>query len=627
MSATAKPPVAAKTPAAEASPGRGALRRNLPPARRFLAGRKRVLVRLGGWSLLESAQTFLGGYCLAQALDRGFLAGQTGTGLLWLAVAAASILGAGPPMRGVFAQLAELTEPLRDALVRRAVRQALRRAVTDPARTDDRSDTGAVSRLTHQTEIVRDSFAGLVLTVRAFVFNAVGALIGLLALAPELLLVVLPPLVLGIALFLATLLPMASAQRDFLDADEAVAEGVGAVSAGHRDLVACGAQADAAERTGRLIDVAERTSRVLARWAALRTVALGVAGQLPVLLLLVTTPWLLRQGVTTGALAGALTYLLQALLPALHSMMTALGAAGTRLLVVVDRFQDATTVSAPPKVPAAAQAPAPVAEAARPPGRRPSRTAPAVEVRDVTHAYGPDSPPVLERLHLTVRRGEHIAVVGPSGIGKSTLAGVVSGLVAPDDGTVLLGGEPVTGRTAQDLADRRVLIPQQAYVFTGSVRDNLLHLRPDATSRELAHAVRTLGAEPLVHRLGGPDAVLDPRSLSHGERQLLALCRAYLSAAPLVLLDEATCHLDPAAEARAERAFAERAFTDGTRARDGALIVVAHRLSSARRADRVLVLDGTEPRFGTHEELLTSSALYRDLFGHWQRTPSPPVGR
>ncbi|MFC9745150.1 ATP-binding cassette domain-containing protein [Streptomyces niveus] len=615
----------AKSPAHGAPPGRGALRRNLPSARRFLAGRKSALVRLGGWSLLESAQTFLGGYCLAQALDRGFLAGQTGTGLLWLAVAAASILGAGPPMRGVFTQLAELTEPLRDALVRRAVRQALRRAVTDPARTDDRADTGAVSRLTHQTEIVRDSFAGLVLTVRAFVFNAVGALIGLLALAPELLLVVLPPLVLGIALFLATLLPMAAAQRAFLDADEAVAEGVGAVSAGHRDLVACGAQADGAERTGRLIDVAERTSRVLARWAALRTVALGVSGQLPVLLLLVSTPWLLRQGVTTGALAGALTYLLQALLPALHSMMTALGAAGTRLLVVVDRFQDATAAPVPPKVPDLDLDPDMVAEVGTSLGRRPPRTVPAVEVRAVTHAYGPDSPPVLEHLHLTVRRGEHIAVVGPSGIGKSTLAGVVSGLVAPDHGTVLLGGEPVTGATAQDLADRRVLIPQQAYVFTGSVRDNLLHLRPDATSGELSHAIRVLGAEALVHRLGGPDAVLDPRGLSHGERQLLALCRAYVSSAPLVLLDEATCHLDPAAEARAERAFAERAFADGARARDGALIVVAHRLSSARRADRVLVLDGTTPRFGTHEELLTSSALYRDLFGHWQHTP-PPAG-
>lgn len=143
---------------------------------------------------------------------------------------------------------------------------------------------------------------------------------------------------------------------------------------------------------------------MLARWAALRTVALGVAGQLPVLLLLVTTPWLLRQGVTTGALAGALTYLLQALLPTLHSMMTALGAAGTRLLVVVDRFQDATAVPVPPKVPA----PAPAADADRPLGRRPSRTVPAVEVRDVTHAYGPDSPPCSN------------ASISPSGAGSTS---------------------------------------------------------------------------------------------------------------------------------------------------------------------------------------------------------------
>ncbi|MET9555609.1 ABC transporter ATP-binding protein [Streptomyces sp. NPDC006645] len=608
------------------------LGRNLPAARRFLGSRKRVLLRLGGWSLLESAQTFLGGYCLAQALDRGFLAGHTGTGLGWLAVGAVAILGAGPPVRGVFAQLAQLTEPLRDALVRRAVRQALRRAVTDPAHTDDRSDAGAVSRLTHQTEIVRDSFAGLVLTVRAFVFNAVGALVGLLALAPELLLVVVPPLVLGIALFLATLLPMASAQRRFLDADEAVAQGVGAVSAGHRDLVACGAQADAVADTDRLFDRAEQTSRVLARWAGVRTMALGIAGQLPVLLLLVTTPWLLRQGVTTGALAGALTYLLQALLPALHSMMTALGAAGTRLLVVVDRFQDATAVHGPPfptprRADAAGGAGGAGAEAVLRPRPRPrDHHTPAVEVRAVTHAYGPDSPPVLEHLHFTVGRGEHLAVVGPSGIGKSTLAGVIAGLVTPDLGTVLLCGEPMTGQAPHELAARRVLIPQQAYVFTGSVRDNLRHLRPDATSAELAHAIEVLGAAPLVHRLGGPDAVLDPGRLSHGERQLLALCRAYLSPAPLVVLDEATCHLDPVTEARAERAFAERAVADGIRIPAGALIVVAHRLSSARRADRTLVLDGTTPRFGTHDELLTSSPLYRDLVGHWQRTPRTAGG-
>ncbi|MFJ1747599.1 ATP-binding cassette domain-containing protein [Streptomyces sp. NPDC088116] len=591
--------------------GRGTLRRVVPQGRRFLLRRKGVLVRLAGWSLLESAQTFLGGYCLARALDRGFLAGHTGVGLGWLAVAAAAILVGGPLVRGVFTQLTALVEPLRDALVRRAVTQSLRRAVADPAR----ADGGAVSRLTHQTEIVRDSFAGLVLTARSFVFTTVGALAGLLTLAPQFLLVVLPPLVLGLLLFLATLAPMATAQRAFLDIDEAIADRVGTIGAGLRDIVACGTQAQVADRTERLIDAGARASRVLARWAGVRTLALGVAGQLPVILLLAATPWLLDQGVTAGAVVGALAYLVQALLPALHTLMTALGAAGTRLLVVLERFEDGTAGKGAAETLPHVSAPLPARVTTRDGNQRDGDAPgtplvpPAAEIRSVTLAYGPGAPPVLECLDLVVEQGAHVAVVGPSGIGKSTLTGVMAGLLAPDRGSVLLAGRPVSGRDASDLARQRVLIPQQAYVFTGTVRDNLLHLRPDASSAELGLAVDALRADGLIERLGGLDAPVEPAKLSQGERQLLSLCRAYLSPAPLMLLDEATCHLDPVAEARAELALAER---------PGTLIVVAHRLSSARRADRVLVLDGTRPAYGTHDELLVRSPLYRDLAGHWQ---------
>jgi ATP-binding cassette subfamily C protein len=106
---------------------------------------------------------------------------------------------------------------------------------------------------------------------------------------------------------------------------------------------------------------------------------------------------------------------------------------------------------------------------------------------------------------------------------------------------------------------------------------------------------------------------VDPAALSAGERQLIALTRAYLSAAPLALLDEATCHLDPAAEARAERAFAGRP--------GGTLLVVAHRLGSARRAGRILVMDGARTACGTHDDLLRASALYRQLTAG--RPPSP----
>jgi ATP-binding cassette subfamily C protein len=159
------------------------------------------------------------------------------------------------------------------------------------------------------------------------------------------------------------------------------------------------------------------------------------------------------------------------------------------------------------------------------------------------------------------------------------------------------------------LVGSRVLIPQEAYVFTGSLRDNLTYLRPDADPADLAAAVDALGLAPLVRRLGGYDAPVDPGALAAGERQLIALARAYLAPAPIVLLDEATAELDPAAEARAERAFAGR---------PGTLVVIAHRLTSARRARRILVLDGTHAQLGTHEQLVAGSPLYRDLLGHWR---------
>lgn len=155
-------------------------------------------------------------------------------------------------------------------------------------------------------------------------------------------------------------------------------------------------------------------------------------------------------------------------------------------------------------------------------------------------------------------------------------------------------------------------------MFTGTVRENLTHLSPGPgatgpgdVDAQVRRAVSALGLEDLVERLGGLDAEVSPRLLSRGESQHLALAAAYLSTAPLLLLDEATCHLDPRTEERAERALA---------ARPGTLVVVAHRVSSAVRADRVLVLDGTRAVCGTHAELPARSALYRDLVGRWNGT-------
>lgn len=571
----------------------GALTRVTRDARPFLRARTGTVLRLAGWSLLEFVQTFLGGYGVARALDHGFLAGRPLTGLLWLAVAAVAVLPAQLATRGVFGRLADLVEPLRDGLVRRAVSRALAGALAHPADTTARS----LSQVTHQSEIARDGWAGLVLTLRSFVFTVAGAVAGLLALEPRLLLIVLPPLILGAALFLATLLPMAARQRDYLTADEAYAAHAGRAAADLRDIAAAGAADRTVAESRALADDQVRAARSLARWSGVRVVALAVCGRFPPLLLLLGAPWLLRNGLTPGALVGALTYLTQALAPAVQALMTMLSTVGGRLLVVLDRFTDA---------------PPPPADDDRPPSVPPVRgNAPVAELRAVTFAYGPAAHPVLDRLSLTVAPGEHLAVVGPSGSGKSTLAAVIAGVERPTAGAVRWHGRPVRPADATAV---RVLLPQHAYVFTGSLRDNLRYLRPAAGDRDLAAMIDALGLDPLLSRLGSLDAPLEPDRLSQGERQLIALGRAYVAAPPLIVLDEATSRLDPAAETRAELAFA---------ALPGALVVVAHRLSSARRADRILVMDGARTCCGTSAELLRTSALYRDLAGLWEPDEEP----
>ncbi|MFJ1967860.1 ATP-binding cassette domain-containing protein [Streptomyces sp. NPDC087903] len=689
----------------------------------FLRARWPVVLRLAAWSVLETGQTFLLGYAPARALDDGFLRGRSGVGLGWLGVAALGVVVGAYGTARVYTAVAALVEPLRDRLVTRVVERGVREG-----------DRGTLSGLTQQVEIARDTFAGLVMVSRSFVFTAAGALAGLLSLAPLLLLVVGPPLVAGVGLFAATLRPLARRQEAFLRADEALADRLGAVGPGLRDITAAGAERQIAADTGGLVDAELRAARSLARQGVLRVIALALGGQLPIVLLLATAPWLLAHGVTAGALVGALAYVTQSLLPALHNLVHGLGTSGSRLAVVVRRLvpersrsdtgdgsgrrrsapgfavglrrlvpdrsrgdakagpgarrRGGGTPAVPP--PRDSGGPPPGGAPASPrlvplkrngehavPGQRGARTppepcdehavpapsdahtaperygdltapdrlgkhvtpdrsgkhtapernaahtpahaahgrppaappadAPALSFSSVTFAYGPGAAPVIEDLDLVLPAGAHLAVVGSSGVGKSTLAALAAGVLRPRCGAVRVCGWPVPGREA---AARRVLIPQEAYVFTGALAENLGHLRPDPVPEtELLAAAEAVGLTPLLEALGGPEARVEPGALSAGERQLIALTRAYLSYAPLVLLDEATCHLDPRAEERAEYAFANRP--------GGTLVVVAHRISSARRADRTLVMDGRETTYGTHDELVRCSPLYRDLVGGW----------
>jgi ATP-binding cassette subfamily C protein len=360
-------------------------------------------------------------------------------------------------------------------------------------------------------------------------------------------------------------------------------------------VAACGAEDLVGAAVGEHVDAQARATRELARFTALRTVAVAVGGLLPMLLILAAATSLRNHGASTGAILGALTYISQGVHPALQTLVRGLGNTGLWLFVTLARIVEET------------EAPAYTQEASH--HRATDPRGHEVVLRDVTFGYGRATEPVIGGLDLVIADGEHVAVVGPSGAGKSTLAGLIAGLLEPQHGAVLLGGAPVATLDAPTAARHRTLIPQEAYVFAGTVRENLAYLRPDAADAMIDDAVDTLGARALVARLGGLGRELDPRALSAGERQLLTLVRSYISPARLVILDEATCHLDPAAEARVERAFAERS---------GSLIVIAHRISSALRARRVLLLDGGPALAGSHDELLLRSSLYRDLVGHWR---------
>ena len=557
--------------------------------------RPRALVRLAVWSVLEVAPMLLSGYGVAHALDDGFLASRPGTGAAWLGALAVAVLIGALATRYVYGILAEIVEPFRDDLVDNVVGGALQRSTV----LGGRPDSGAVARLTHQVEVVRDNFAGLLLLTTGFVVSTVGAVIGIATLTGVVGLLVLPPLLVGLTVFLVSLRSMMTRQRDHVLTDEAVAESASTVAYSLRDVVACGAEDRACAQVQRQVDAHADAERTLARMTAIRTLSVAVGGWLPAVGLLVAAPWLLATGSTLGTIAGALIYLTQGLLPALKSLVDGLGTGGVKVVVSLDRLIEA---GERPVLPETAQRRAPLGHELRLDG--------------VTFSYGRHAEPVVNHVDLLIPQGQHLAMVGPSGAGKSTLAGLLAATHVPNDGKVRLGGVPVGDLDSQTLTSHRVLIPQEAYVFAGTIGENLRYLHPAATATDLDNVVDALGLRSVVARLGGYDAVVDPGTLSAGERQLIAVARAHLTPAPVLILDEATCHLDPVAEERVERVLA---------ARGGTLIIVAHRISSALRAQRIVLMDGANMLVGTHGELLANSPLYRDLVGLWDMGQGPTV--
>ena len=311
--------------------------------------------------------------------------------------------------------------------------------------------------------------------------------------------------------------------------------------------------------------------------------------------------WLVHRGSVSLGTVVAFVLLLANLfdpvqqLSQLYNTLQSAAAALHKLFGILDATPDVDEVASPTELPATGD----------------------LVVNNITFSYAAGSRPALESVNLTLTAGTRLALVGPTGAGKSTLAKLMARLYDPQSGSVSFGGVDLRQASMEDLRRRIVVIPQEGFLFDGSVRDNLLIAKPTATETELLRALDNIGLRERFEALPeGLDTQVRERGsrLSAGERQLVALSRAALVDPAVLVLDEATSNLDPGTEMLVEAALEKLMI-------GRSVIVVAHRLSTVQRADKIAVVaDAKISEIGTHDELIALNGHYALLASTWNKT-------
>lgn len=231
-----------------------------------------------------------------------------------------------------------------------------------------------------------------------------------------------------------------------------------------------------------------------------------------------------------------------------------------------------------------------------------------VEIKDVDFSYVPEKP-LIEDLNLNVKPGQHIAIVGPTGCGKTTLINLLMRFYDVTNGEIAVSGEPIKEITRDSLRRSFGIVLQETWLFKGTVRDNISYGKPDATLEEIIAAAKAAHAHSFIKRLpDGYDTVItNDAELSQGQRQLLSIARIMMSLPPMLILDEATSSIDTRTEMKIQSAFDQ--LMKGRTS-----FVVAHRLSTIRNSDCILVMkSGHIVEQGTHDELMENGGFYAEL--------------